>query len=93
MRLHPSVFVQFSGPIVIEQAAEFDYSGTQAVRALREEGHRGVLEQQPGDDHYRPGPGRCHQHRAQNPEWGRRQLRAATDVKYLPRSNSRDGFA
>jgi carbamoyl-phosphate synthase large subunit len=32
-----------SGPIVIGQAAEFDYSGTQAVRALREEGYRVVL--------------------------------------------------
>ena len=27
-----------SGPIVIGQACEFDYSGTQAVKALREEG-------------------------------------------------------
>ncbi|MGE5927255.1 MAG: carbamoyl-phosphate synthase large subunit [Gemmatimonadota bacterium] len=32
-----------SGPIVIGQGAEFDYSGTQAVRALREEGYRVVL--------------------------------------------------
>jgi carbamoyl-phosphate synthase large subunit len=32
-----------SGPIVIGQAAEFDYSGTQAVKALREEGYRVVL--------------------------------------------------
>ena len=32
-----------SGPIVIGQAAEFDYSGTQAVRALKEEGYRVVL--------------------------------------------------
>ncbi|HEX7050340.1 MAG TPA: carbamoyl-phosphate synthase large subunit, partial [Longimicrobiales bacterium] len=32
-----------SGPIVIGQACEFDYSGTQAVRALREEGYRVVL--------------------------------------------------
>ncbi|MQA91028.1 MAG: carbamoyl-phosphate synthase large subunit [Gemmatimonas sp.] len=32
-----------SGPIVIGQAAEFDYSGTQAVRALREEGYRVIL--------------------------------------------------
>ena len=27
-----------SGPIVIGQACEFDYSGTQAIKALREEG-------------------------------------------------------
>jgi carbamoyl-phosphate synthase large subunit len=32
-----------SGPIVIGQGCEFDYSGTQAVRALREEGYRVVL--------------------------------------------------
>ena len=32
-----------SGPIVIGQACEFDYSGTQAVRALKEEGYRVVL--------------------------------------------------
>ncbi len=32
-----------SGPIVIGQACEFDYSGTQAARALRDEGYRVVL--------------------------------------------------
>jgi carbamoyl-phosphate synthase large subunit len=32
-----------SGPIVIGQGAEFDYSGTQAVRALKEEGYEVVL--------------------------------------------------
>src|SRR4026209_759460 len=32
-----------SGPIVIGQGAEFDYSGTQAVKALKEEGYRGSL--------------------------------------------------
>jgi carbamoyl-phosphate synthase large subunit len=32
-----------SGPIVIGQAAEFDYAGVQACRALREDGHRVVL--------------------------------------------------
>jgi carbamoyl-phosphate synthase large subunit len=32
-----------SGPIVIGQSAEFDYSGTQACRALREEGIKVVL--------------------------------------------------
>ena len=38
-----SVLVIGSGPIVIGQAAEFDYSGTQACRVLREEGLRVVL--------------------------------------------------
>src|ERR1700676_3942344 len=32
-----------SGPIVIGQACEFDYSGTQACKALREEGYRVIL--------------------------------------------------
>ncbi|HEX3271390.1 MAG TPA: carbamoyl phosphate synthase large subunit, partial [Ktedonobacterales bacterium] len=38
-----SVLVIGSGPIVIGQAAEFDYAGTQACRALREEGKRVIL--------------------------------------------------
>jgi carbamoyl-phosphate synthase large subunit len=38
-----TVLVVGSGPIVIGQAAEFDYAGTQACRALREEGLRVVL--------------------------------------------------
>ena len=38
-----SVLVIGSGPIVIGQAAEFDYSGTQACRVLREEGLRVIL--------------------------------------------------
>jgi carbamoyl-phosphate synthase large subunit len=37
------VLVIGSGPIVIGQAAEFDYAGTQACKALREEGHEVVL--------------------------------------------------
>jgi carbamoyl-phosphate synthase large subunit len=38
-----TILVPGSGPIVIGQAAEFDYSGTQAVKALREQGYRIVL--------------------------------------------------
>ena len=38
-----SILVIGAGPIVIGQACEFDYSGTQAVKALREEGYRVVL--------------------------------------------------
>ena len=38
-----NVLVIGSGPIVIGQAAEFDYAGVQACRALREEGHRVLL--------------------------------------------------
>src|SRR3989449_10765580 len=37
------ILVIGSGPIVIGQAAEFDYSGTQAAKALREEGYFVVL--------------------------------------------------
>ena len=37
------VLVIGSGPIVIGQACEFDYSGTQAIKALKEEGYRVVL--------------------------------------------------
>ena len=38
-----TVCVIGSGPIVIGQACEFDYSGTQALRVLRDEGYRTVL--------------------------------------------------
>jgi len=38
-----TILVIGSGPIVIGQACEFDYSGTQACRALREEGARVIL--------------------------------------------------
>ena len=38
-----SILVIGSGPIVIGQACEFDYSGTQACRVLRDEGYRVVL--------------------------------------------------
>lgn len=38
-----SVLLIGSGPIIIGQACEFDYSGTQACKALREEGYRVIL--------------------------------------------------
>ncbi|MCW2881772.1 MAG: carbamoyl-phosphate synthase, large subunit [Sphaerisporangium sp.] len=38
-----SIMVIGSGPIVIGQACEFDYSGTQACRVLRDEGYRVIL--------------------------------------------------
>ena len=38
-----SVLIIGAGPIIIGQACEFDYSGTQACKALREEGYRVVL--------------------------------------------------
>ena len=38
-----NILVIGSGPIVIGQAAEFDYSGTQACHALKEEGYTVIL--------------------------------------------------
>ena len=38
-----SVLIIGAGPIIIGQACEFDYSGTQACKALREEGYRVIL--------------------------------------------------
>ena len=38
-----TILVIGSGPIVIGQAAEFDYAGTQACLALKEEGYRVIL--------------------------------------------------
>ena len=38
-----SILLIGSGPIVIGQASEFDYSGTQACRVLRDEGYRVIL--------------------------------------------------
>jgi len=37
------VLIIGSGPIIIGQACEFDYSGTQACKALKEEGYEVVL--------------------------------------------------
>jgi carbamoyl-phosphate synthase large subunit len=39
----PAILIIGAGPIVIGQACEFDYSGTQACKALREEGYRVIL--------------------------------------------------
>ena len=38
-----SILIIGAGPIVIGQACEFDYSGTQAIKALKEEGYRIIL--------------------------------------------------
>ena len=38
-----SILVIGAGPIVIGQACEFDYSGTQACKALRSDGYRIIL--------------------------------------------------
>jgi carbamoyl-phosphate synthase large subunit len=38
-----SILIIGAGPIVIGQACEFDYSGAQACKALREEGYRVIF--------------------------------------------------
>ncbi len=38
-----SILVIGAGPIIIGQACEFDYSGTQAIKALKEDGYRVIL--------------------------------------------------
>ena len=38
-----SILIIGAGPIVIGQAAEFDYSGSQAVKALKAEGYRVIV--------------------------------------------------
>ena len=38
-----TILVIGAGPIVIGQGCEFDYSGTQAIKALKEEGYKVVL--------------------------------------------------
>ncbi|HUR16448.1 MAG TPA: carbamoyl-phosphate synthase large subunit [Candidatus Limnocylindrales bacterium] len=43
MKKPASVLIIGSGPVIIGQAAEFDYAGTQACRALRDEGVRTIL--------------------------------------------------
>ncbi len=63
-----SIIIIGAGPIVIGQACEFDYSGTQACKALKEEGLPGDPgELKPGDDHDRSGSRRRHLYRAHHP--------------------------
>ena len=50
-----SILVIGAGPIIIGQACEFDYSGVQAIKALKSEGYRDPGEFESGDDHDRPG--------------------------------------
>jgi carbamoyl-phosphate synthase large subunit len=60
-----SILIIGAGPIVIGQACEFDYSGAQACKALREEGYRVVLvNSNPATIMTDPGHGGCDLHRA-----------------------------
>ena len=59
------ILVIGSGPIVIGQSAEFDYSGTQACKALKQEGYEVVLvNSNPATIMTDPGARRPHLHRA-----------------------------
>jgi hypothetical protein len=97
-RRDDSILIIGSGPIVIGQACEFDYSGTQACKALREEGYRVVLvNSQPGHDHDRPGDGRPRPTSSRSPR-GRREdhrarapRRAAADARRPDRAELRAG--
>ena len=60
-----TILIIGAGPIVIGQACEFDYSGTQACKALKEEGYRVVLvNSNPATIMTDPGFRRPHLHRA-----------------------------
>ena len=80
-----------SGPIVISQACEFDYSGTQACKALREEGFRGGPGQlQPRDDHDRSGHGRPDLHRTHHPGDSRKDHRSGEAGRPPPHAGRAD---
>ncbi len=94
------ILILGSGPIVIGQAAEFDYSGVQACKVLREEGYEVVLDElQPGDDHDRPGAGGRDVHRAAAARPGgagdraRAPRRAAADARRADGPEPRQGAA
>ena len=60
-----SIAIIGAGPIVIGQACEFDYSGVQACKALREEGYRVILvNSNPATIMTDPESGRCDLYRA-----------------------------
>ena len=94
------ILILGSGPIVIGQAAEFDYSGVQACKVLREEGYEVVLvnsnpatimtDPEFADATYveplLPGPGRA-DHREGAPR------RAAADARRADRAEPRQGAA
>ena len=80
-----SILIIGSGPIVIGQGCEFDYSGVQACRALKEEGYRIVLiNSQPRHDHDRPGVRRRDLHRADHAGGGREDPRAREGASGTP---------
>ena len=81
-----SILIIGAGPIVIGQACEFDYSGTQACKALRDEGYRVVLvNSNPATIMTDPEHGRRHLHRADHAGDGREDHRARSGpTRMLP---------
>ena len=72
-----SILIIGAGPIIIGQACEFDYSGAQACKALREEGYRVILvNSNPATIDDRSGDGRRDLHRADHLADGRQDHRA-----------------
>ena len=73
-----SILILGAGPIVISQACEFDYSGAQACKALKEEGFRVILvNSNPATIMTDSSHGRRHLHRADQggPPWPRSSRR------------------
>ena len=74
-----TILIIGAGPIVIGQACEFDYSGAQACKALKEEGYRIVLvNSNPATIMTDPGAGRRHLYRADHAGDGRADHRRAS---------------
>ena len=89
-----SILVIGSGPIVIGQACEFDYSGAQACKVLREEGYRVVLvNSNPATIMTDPAAGRrhlCGAHHAE-PSWNRSSRRSGP-MRCLPTLGGQTGL-
>ena len=58
-----SIMIIGAGPIIIGQACEFDYSGAQACKALKEEGYRVILVNSNPATIMTDPIGRCYLHR------------------------------
>ena len=87
-----SILLLGSGPIVIGQAAEFDYCGTQAVRALREEGYRVILvNSNPATIMTDPDLADRHLHRADHPRVGGAGDREGEARRHPPHDGRADG--
>ena len=95
-----SILIIGAGPIVIGQACEFDYSGTQACKALKEEGYRVILvNSNPATIMTDPEFADVHLHRAADgrvsgeDHRGGAALRAAADPRRPDRPQPLDGAA